>query len=222
MRIIAFGDSFARLNKNGSKEDWIHYLGKLLNVDDVISYGYQGTSLQWSIEKFYEYYTTDYRPDDYIIFLASHSSRLYYLYPGATDSWHSCHDEILSRTYTADDKEKHFEKHIDGYRFLTDHIMNDDRAKCQYFLIKQTLQSLPNKHILIDCFPDIYNPNGSFNLYDISYNEFKDQSISKMISDKRVCHFSRENHITMADKVFYYFTMGIELNSKGFRKHLLD
>ena len=51
--------------------------------------------------------------------------------------------------------------------------MNDDRVKCQYFLIKQTLQSLSNKTLLIDCFPDIFNEFGSFNLYDISYNEHK-------------------------------------------------
>ena len=117
MRVIAFGDSFARLNKNGSKEDWIHYLGKLLNVDDVLSYGYQGTS-SGVLKNSMNIISLIIDPDDYIIFLASHSSRLYYLYPDS-QILAFAQDEILSRNYTAD-KEKHFEKHIDGYRFLTD------------------------------------------------------------------------------------------------------
>jgi hypothetical protein len=63
-RIVVFGDSFAEYHHNG----WVGQLVNQMNIK-ILSYACPGSSLNYSVQNFFNYLNTDYDKNDFIIFL---------------------------------------------------------------------------------------------------------------------------------------------------------
>lgn len=219
-RLIIFGDSFASLGTD--KDTWQWILSEYMSCSETISYGKGGSSLTFSLDKFWEYYSNDYDKDDCIVFFATQSLRLWYLHSEAKHWWASSHLDAKKGT----EEYNHFKEYNKEYDFISTHIMSAERSRMMYFLIKNTLENLPNKTILVQCFPDVYEPEGSFNLFDPSVAEINTTDKNLLFkfhsNDYRLNHFSIENHSVLAKKLYENMVYNKPMDCTDFIKNIID
>ena len=200
-RLIVFGDSYAHIN-SGSVQNWSTWVARHLEYD-LISYALAGTSLRYSIQNFFNYYDTDYREDDYIIFLTTSPLRAPFSLYGSDPQWqHALYEFIRdakkneymnkqSYLYFNSLKNKRF---WDVYVESGIHTMSD--WKYDKTLIESFIKNLKNKTLILPSFPIL---DEDFALFRVS-NEIENRKYFEETN-----HMSSENLKTLSELVLHYF-----------------
>ena len=152
MRLIIFGDSYAE----PFDADWV-WTNQLPQFDTVINNAVGGSSIEYSMNKFYDYYENDYQKTDKIIFTLTDSCRAPIVHKDYNPNY-SAYVNVLEvkQTTGRDDKgtdiyDDHYKNHFEYYKTVlqyTDPIIN----YYKYFSVLSMLNNLDNDVIVLPCF----------------------------------------------------------------------
>ncbi len=190
-KLVIFGDSFAdrmRLTKNYNSVVWYELLADRLNLQ-LHHYGMNGTSIEYSILKLYQYLNSDnYSTDDVIIFVCTSSTRVPLVHENLNPKY-AAHWLKFLQGELVNSAEKdlvnHYQKNNLFYKTLFS-FFNYDLAQTQKSHAALLLKTLPNTAVIMTAFDDILaikpnrkvlNDTDNFllinaNLFAISTNEF--------------------------------------------------
>lgn len=169
-RLVVFGDSYGHINQ-GHKENWSTWVAQNLGYD-LISYSYAGTSLRYSIQNFFNYYDTEYKEDDYIIFLITSPLRVPFSLYDSDASWQHAIFEFVRKAkieeYSSKDCYEYFNKPKHKH-FWDVYVQSGIHTKSDWEydkkLIECFLENLKNKTLVLPCFPIL---NEEFALFRVS------------------------------------------------------
>ena len=165
MRLIIFGDSYAQPYTH---VDWV-WTNQLKQFDIVINNAIAGSSIEYSINKFYDYFENDYRDTDKIIFTLTDSCRAPIVHKEYNPEWASYINVLdVQKTTGRDDKgtqsgiEQHHKDYENYYKAVltyTDPQIN----YYKYFSVLTMLNNLKNDVIVLPCFESF---ESKLNLHD--------------------------------------------------------
>ena len=152
MRLIIFGDSYAE----PFGADWV-WTNQLTQFDTVINNALGGSSIEYSISKFYEYFENDYQKTDKIIFTLTDSCRASIVHEDY-DPNYSAYVNVLDvkQTTGRDDKGTningdHYKDHLEYYKTVLRYT-NPITNYYKYFMVLSMLNNLDNDVIVLPCF----------------------------------------------------------------------
>ena len=165
MRLIIFGDSYAQPYTH---VDWV-WTNQLKQFDIVINNAIAGSSIEYSINKFYDYFENDYRDTDKIIFTLTDSCRAPIVHKEYNPEWASYINVLdVQKTTGRDDKgtqsgiEQHHKDYENYYKAVltyTDPQIN----YYKYFSVLTMLNNLKNDVVVLPCFESF---ESKLNLHD--------------------------------------------------------
>lgn len=226
-KLVIFGDSFADKVKGGPAADavvaWYELLANSLELE-LLHYGCNGTSIEYSIMKLFEYINSDcYSEQDIIVFVSTSLTRNPIIHekvpPGIASHWIKFIDGSID--ITRDSNLGHYKKHDIFYKTLFK-FFNYNAAHQQRILTASLLKSLPNQVVMISAFNDIdqtlredrkYLLKNSknflllnYSLFDISNNEYElgvtyTDFHSFFSGEVRHAHLSRTNNLILANQL---------------------
>jgi len=154
MRLIIFGDSYAQPYPH---VDWV-WTNQLKQFDSVINHAVSGSSIESSINKFYEYFENDYATTDKIVFLLTDSCRAPIVHNDYNPEW-ACYINVLDvqQKTGRDDKgtQSGMEQHHTDYADYYKTVLNYTDPKInyyKYFSVLSMLNNLKNDIIVLPCF----------------------------------------------------------------------
>lgn len=157
MRLIVFGDSFSEPHEH----DWI-WTKQLSQFDSVINHAIGGSSIEYSINKFYEYFENDYKATDKIIFTLTDRNRAPLVHKEYNPQWASYINTLdLKQTTGRNDKgiditEDHYEDYLEYYKTVLRYT--DPKTNYyKYFIILSMLNNLDNDVIVLPCFETFHS-----------------------------------------------------------------
>ena len=211
-RLIVFGDSYAHINR-GCTQNWTTWVAQHLEYD-LISYACAGTSLRYSIQNFFNYYNTDYREDDYIIFLTTSPMRAPFSLYDSDAKWQNAIFEFVRGAtigeYVSKECYKYYNsaKHKHFWNVYTQsgiHTKSDWEYDKQ--LIECFIKNLSNKTLILPCFAIL---DEEFALFRVS-NEVENR---KYFDETN--HMSYDNLKILSKLVLCYFkTLDYSIFSLG-------
>lgn len=225
MKLVVFGDSYAsKLKRNGTLIEpvWYELLAKQLEID-LLHFGQNGTAIEYSIAKLYEYINSkDYSENDIIIFVCTSLNRLPLVHsdipPGVAAHWLRFLDGSLNQLEFLN----FFKKHSDFYKTLFN-FFNYDTAHRQKTHAAFLLKGLPNKTIIISAFEDVdeaLNHNqkkllkttANFILINASLSTISAEEYGEGVTyeslynffggEIRNAHLSKSNNIILANQLY--------------------
>ena len=236
-RLIIFGDSFVTLErrKDFSFPFWTEQLAEKLGLSLVV-HGKGGTNLNWSLINYYNYIKNDYNKEDIIIFVVTSGSRLPYVHQDFDPA-----DGVSSQFLTLGSpwkwNTKNFENELDAAKQVWVRFYNEEIHHAQVTILRQALESLPNKKLVLSAFPDShehklagycdFHVRGPA-LMGISFYEMgikpgetvKASGMDSMRPDPRPNHLSEQNHKILAEDL-YDMLMGkksLDINNNDYKK----
>lgn len=197
-RIIVFGDSFAEYHLNG----WVNLLAKKMNIK-LLSYACSGSSLNYSVQNFFNYFNTDYDKNDFIIFLFTGWGRVPFSLKGYSGRFQV---GLLNFKNNIDDHREDAKDVYDYYAknktFWNQCIENNIYSIDDYDNMKELmigyLNGLPNKIFYFPSFMPFKNVNDMC-MFDICVLENRQNFNCEN-------HISFENRDIFANLVYDYFT----------------
>ncbi len=227
--LVVFGDSFADTrwhSKEHASFIWVESLAKKLKLE-AVSYGLNGTSIQYSFLKLYEYLNSDtYSTEDIIVFVCTSNSRSP-IVDASIDPQTSAHwirflenDSGLKK-----DIDKHYRTNETFYRTLFKYY-NFDLAHQVRSNVAFLLKSIPNRSIIISAFDDIdfsliesrkflLRNDPKFLLINAKLIEISNKEIigedfiqfhNFFGAELRATHLSRSNNEILADQLYKCIT----------------
>jgi hypothetical protein len=224
---------------------WFQMLSDDLGIE-YKTYGKPGSSFEYSSLKFFEYLTsTDYNPNDQIVFVLTGAARSPVIAKDFRPEWagwaiYKAFPELLDskgRELTAKltDSDEHYTRYKQFYRdWLL--LKNQDLIVAQRYFLLQTLHSLPNKTVSISVGEDEVNiekffpTHGKFVLGRISIDEFSTGNMWEITTknagryDHRLNHLNEINHRVLKDAVYAGLTDGnfSDFTTSSFHKNLFS
>lgn len=215
-RLVVFGDSFAETSTRNDPEEtcWIFVLAKMLNYS-ILNYARGGTSLNYSVQMFFEYLETEHNYDDYIVFVTTSYSRLPAVPKGIDYGYMSSlvnyyNDEFkFKREYK--DRQKFYTNNLQAMNYMAENICTLQDFKNQIILLYSYLNSMENKTAMIPAFEHRQSVSYLVGIKDFSLDKISENENiyrnSTMVDD-RVCHMSTENNNVLASVVYRFFETG--------------
>lgn len=213
MRYVIFGDSFA--DKNFPNNDSLENRWSNLLDYPSKSYALLGSSIWYSIDKFFNYIkSSNYNETDRIIFLCTHWSRAikYTDNKFPQDHWR------LSTPVVKNPKtefEKYQYKNKDAFEYISNNVITNSMITNVVSMLELYLNNLKNDTLFLPCFTlDEEELLGSertnnFSLAEVSRREFKStQEMRKTFNnttDLRANHLNFENHKILANLIVEFF-----------------
>lgn len=215
-KLIVFGDSYCA-NTIPSDQYWWKIVADTLNVE-VVNYAVSGSSLNYSISKYYEYLNSNYYVNDTILFVCTSGLRsplVHQFFPPNLSALAELFYKINFDISLIDNRfpEKlirHFRENSKFYETWFE-FYDEKNHLALVNLLRESLANLPNKKILLsgfdDSLSDRFARSHDFHLggclFDISKAEYvSDQayvaSRTAMVPDSRPNHLSADNHIILA------------------------
>jgi hypothetical protein len=258
--LVLFGDSFIGESYHTNPENhptadnthdtcdhptWFKMLSDDLGTE-YKTYGKPGSSFEYSSLKFFEYLTsTDYNPNDQIVFVLTSGERSPVIAKDFNPEWagwaiYKAYPELLdTKGRQLTDKLTESDEHYTRYKqFYRDWIMlkNQDLIVAQRYFLLQTLHSLPNKTVSISVGEEessiekFFPTHGKFLLGRISIDEFSSGNMWEITvknagrHDHRLNHLDEKNHIVLKEAVYAGLTDGnfSDFNTKSFHKNLFS
>lgn len=202
MKYVIFGDSFA--DKNFPIGDHLRWFNLLDYPADT--YGWIGSSIWYSIDKFFNYVKSDsYSISDRIIFITTHWGRAIRY----TDN-NFVSDQYRIRYPVADnpktDWEKYHAMHELAHNYITENVITKSMVSNIMDMLKAYLKNLPNETLLL---PAYKLDKDEFNLLEVSRREFANpdemDKVLASINELRPNHLTYENHKILASMIIQYF-----------------
>ena len=222
-KIVGFGDSFINYGSLGidivDSISWLNDLGLKLNLP-VINYGCSGSAIDYSLHKFFQYYTSDeYDPNDIIVFVTTEPVSRNFTVTMPNPRLGVCTGQQENPTFTKVE-EQYVKENVEKIFWHQFHCSNGEMN----FKFIQTCSALQvwaeshssNKLLLlrgfahytdenIEKYDVIIYPTTNFfpcikfdqNLFTISMNEFTDL---KLFNDLNNSYDSRQNHLTKSNR----------------------
>lgn len=243
-RIVVFGDSYATAHNSFQEKTencWTNIISKKYN-SQIEYYSENGSSLDYTAVKFYEYLDSQYREDDIIIVVLTSMNRLPIVHKNFDPKWSAItkfaieSQEFASFMCNKNPYFSHYLEKISPYVDVWDSYFNPEVYKSLCFLLSKTIETLPNKKIILSAFPEsdilisdhsiTCKPSGF--LKKITENEFIDNApywdgIGVPKPDSRVNHISEVNHNILAEYA-YRFLEGdrSDINYSEYKVNFLD
>lgn len=227
-RLVVFGDSFAETStrKDLNETCWVFVLAKMLNYS-ILNYARGGTSLNYSIQMFFEYMETEYMSNDYIVFVTTSYSRLPALPKGVDYGYMSSlanyyNDEFkFKRDFK--DRQKFYTNNLQAMNYMAENICTLQDFKNQIMLLYSYLNTMKNKTVMIPAFEHRLSISKLVNKEDFSLDKVSEgENIdrSSTMVDDRVCHMNTENNKVLANVIYRFFETGNHklFNLKRFNK----
>lgn len=217
MRVIIFGDSFVEPYDH---IDWVwtNQIKHKIKATEIKNYALGGSSIEYSLKRYYDYVMTDHQESDKIIFVLTDGHRSPIVHPDYNPSWASFVNSLHKRTkdnkkWYDKDTQKHYEDHMQFYKSLTCWLYDDDNHY-KYFTVMNSLQNIPNDVVMLRSFEHIdvekiikFNNKSnltfpSLSLTKVSKDEIKGDKLKLKMGDLDFNaweHFLRPNHMMEAN-----------------------
>lgn len=204
-RIIFFGDSFVE-----PKEyyNWTRSLSDKLERQHI-NYGRGGSSLHFSINCFFKYIETDYREDDYIVFVSTSYTRFPKVHPHTDPGIAAAMLNYLQDQQTffklseASEAKKYYDQHKETVKYMSTIFCNQEDFRHQLMLITSYLNNMKNTTVYIP---------GFHVAYFVSEEEFNLVNVAEKNGWKGLInHLTEKQNETLAKQVVKY----IETNDKN-------
>lgn len=213
--LVLFGDSYcAEYECTIDQETWWKKVASSLGLG-IKNYAVRGSSLNYSMVKYYEYLNGSYSIDDIIIFTITSSGRSPLVHPDFP-SENSAILQLFSTCGFSFDAvpfpealKKHYVDHKNFYQTWFQ-FYNPDLHLSQVNLVREALHGLKNKKLLINAFDEAkssaftrpYDFHLDGCITDISNKEFASHGypMRRMVDD-RANHLSPENHDIFAEYI---------------------
>lgn len=193
-RVLFFGDSFVNV---GAELNWTRQICHKLNRQSL-NYGRGGSSLLFSINNFFKYIETDYREDDYIVFVTTSHTRFPKVHPSIDPGISAAFMNYCMEYWpTVRDDIKYFDYHTSLVSWLANVYCNQEDFRHQCIMIDNYLKNMKNKTALIPAFHVKY--------WDIT-NKFCLYDVSELTNYKApINHMTVEQNMILADQTIEYF-----------------
>lgn len=216
--LVLFGDSFcAEYESTINKNTWWKQVAKQKNLD-IKNYAIRGSSLNYSIVKYYEYLNTAYSPEDNIIFVVTSSARSPIVHKDFPPECAAILQMFHMQGFKFEQRNlpqsliEHFTNHR-GFYETWYRFYNLDQHLSQVSLVREALNGLSNKKLLINAFDEAtsgqfsrkYDFHLAGDMNNISVSEFVThfdyiRSRDRFVDD-RANHFSEANHDIFTDYI---------------------
>ena len=216
--LVLFGDSFcAEYENTANKNTWWKQVANQKNMC-IKNYAVRGSSLNYSIVRYYEYLNTEYSPEDNIIFIVTSSARSPIVHKDFPPECAAILQMFHMQGFKFEQRNlppslvKHFTDNRSFYEIWY-RFYNLDQHLSQVSLVREALNGLSNKKLLINAFDEATNREFSrkydFHLdgdmNNISVSEFVThfdyiRSRDRLIDD-RANHLSEDNHSIFSDYI---------------------
>lgn len=202
MKYIIFGDSFA--DKNFPKGEYSRWFNLLDYPADT--YGWIGSGLWYSIDKFFNYVNSNsYSESDRIVFITTHWARaIRYTNNNFISNQYRIRYPASDNPKT--DWEKYHAEHKLAHEYITENVITKSMILQTIEMLKAYLHTLPNESLLL---PAYQLGNDEFNLLEVSRREFaKPEEMEQVLAittELRPNHMTYENHKILADMIIQYF-----------------
>lgn len=232
-RLVVFGDSYADLNYYTEPDcvrypTWVELLATRLDRE-ILSYAKSGTSLDFTMEKIYEYSLTNFNQDDIIIVCFTSFDRALRLCDEVDPGHQATLKYIIDGTLKScadlnSEEERLLYRDKRAYEFMFQYLAIEELGEMKQFYMKHILKSFGVKHLTIRGFPDYYNGTDEFNLFTVSYNEFVGKSAPKnhYCDSYRLNHLSKDNHRILAVKTYNAIMNDKQLDYNGFKTEFIN
>jgi hypothetical protein len=205
MKYVIFGDSFA--DKNFPKTTHDSHLRWFNSLDyPSETYGWIGSSIWYSIDKFFNYInSSSYDVSDRIIFITTYWGRAIRYTDNKFIS-----DQYRIRYPVTDNPKTDWEKYHAtnklAHNYITENVITKSMVSNVIDMLKAYLKSLPNKTLLL---PAYQLNNNEFNLLEVSRREFANpdemEQVLASVTELRPNHLTYENHKILANMIVKYF-----------------
>lgn len=228
-KLVIFGDSYADKVRGGPTLDkifaWYDHLAEKLNLT-VLHYGRNASSIEFSMNKLYEYInSSEYSEQDIIIFVSTSLSRSPIIHNDVPDATAGKWVSYLNGSLSKDDQHyAHFRMNHNFYKQLFEWF-NHNLAHQQRTNISCLLKILPNTAIIISAFQNdvdhalradrkylLANDDNfiliNTNLHRITVDELSGSNkqffdFHKFFGGEcRHSHLSKSNNIILADQLY--------------------
>lgn len=212
-RLVYFGDSF--IMKRPEPHAWPRLLGQKYGVETVY-HALSATPIEFTSTKFHEYLQNDYREDDILVVVLTSSGRAPIVHKNYFHAWSAMYKFCLLEPDLLEKiGDEHLINHMNAHKQYYEtwlEYFNPMIHQATCHLIARTVNSLPNKKLVLSGFKDSdpkiigtsveCHPGG--NLFDLSCLEYDDDYNLESFRgfDVRANHFSPENHTVMLDYVY--------------------
>lgn len=213
MRYVIFGDSFA--DKNFPNNDALENRWSNLLDYPSKSYAVLGSSIWYSIDKFFKYQNSDdYSETDRIVFLCTHWSRAirYTDNSFAKDHWRIATPPVRK---PKTEFEKYQYKNKDAFKYIINNVITQSMLTNVVSMLESYLKNIKNDTLFLPCYTlDEEELLGStrtnnFSLAEVSRREFTStqemRKTFKITTDLRANHLTFQNHQTLANLIVEYF-----------------
>jgi hypothetical protein len=214
--LVLFGDSFcAEYTDTDGKYIWWKETAKTLGLG-INNYALRGSSLNYATVKYYEYLQNSYSADDIIIFVVTSSGRSPLVHPDFSPESSAILQLFSTKGFSFENVEfppslkEHYNEHKSFYETWFQ-FYNPELHKSQVNLIREALNGLSNKKLLINAFDEArysdfarpYHFHLDGYMRQISHEEFATEGeySRNRIFDTRPNHISEDNHKIFCDYV---------------------
>lgn len=200
-RLIVFGDSYAH---SKAEQSWPNILSEKLGVE-LINYAVSGTSLNYSIQQFFNYYRNEYQSDDYIVFVTTSTHRIPFTLDGGLPSWQAgIHTYLTDPSKLTDPQYKYYHGNKKFWDIYYQQAFKVDDYYNQIEMIYNFLNNLSNTVLIIPGFNCFQSPQNklkdNFTMYTISRLEGN-------VNFDDLNHMSLVNRKVLAELAYKYFTV---------------
>lgn len=229
-RLVIFGDSFAA--DRPEKNTWPKLLGIRYSIP-VVYHSFEGSSIEYTATKFFEYLQSDYSETDKIVLVLTSGTRAPIVHDNYYPAW-----APLFKFLSADPAllEKlnlpHFTQHLkehSGYYETWIKFFNPKIHKSICHFMTKTLDALSNDKLILSAFEDSdsssnaspANCHPTGNLMAISCGENMDGIVRQGYpgKDSRANHLSEENHLILENYIHECFQGNYKsLNEVNFKR----
>lgn len=197
-RIFFFGDSFVEPKNH---YNWTRLLSNKLERQHI-NYGRSGSSLHFSTNNFFKYIETDYREDDYIVFVSTSYTRFPKVHPhtdpgiAAALMDYLIDQQKFIKLGEASEAKRYFDRCSQVVQYMSTIFCNQEDFRHQLMLITSYLNNMKNTTVYIPAFHIAgFVSEEEFNLVNVSEKNGWKGPIN---------HMTEKQNQTLAEQVFKY------------------
>lgn len=212
-KLVVFGDSFvnnehqflpeeSKLNYDSYDNNWINQLANKLSLTEI-NYGLEGSSIEYSLSKFYDHIRQNDNSNDICIFALTSPDRQY---------WGDQYNDVMFTDFDHDSNDE-IEDNVLHWLIDNEQVSKMEGRWINTICMLHNFSHLFKKLIIVNCFStyeiidDLYQyvrsdgaqlVNGSLREH-ISKDEYKSEESG---IDPRPNHMSDENHKILSDEFY--------------------